>query len=126
MKLLICAMLLALASPAAARQAPVEGASGLWAIDGNIEGHAFKLYCHLQQDGVLVSGVCRDDTPTGKAHRLASGTLVGDAVSFTFKRNYLLLKLTAGFKGTLSGSTITGTATAAGYSGPFTAVRQDD
>jgi hypothetical protein len=124
MKLLICATLLALAMPAIAVSAPADNVNGSWAIDGNIEDHPFKVYCTLEQDGILVTGVCHDDGPTGKARRITSGTVSGDQVSFSFKRNYLLLKVTAGFKGTLTGSTITGKATAVGFSGPFTAVRQ--
>jgi hypothetical protein len=124
MKLLICAMVLAIATPAMAAPVPADGVNGAWAIEGDIEGHAFTLYCTLEQDGVLVTGVCHDDGPTGKARRITSGTVSGDQVSFSFKRSYLLLKVTAGFKGTLSGSTITGKATAVGFSGPFTAVRQ--
>ncbi len=124
MKLLMCAMLLAVATPVMATPAPVDSVNGSWAIDGNIEDHPFKVYCTLEQDGILVTGVCHDDGPTGKARRITSGTISGDQVSFSFKRSYLLLKVTAGFKATLAGSTITGKATAAGFTGPFTAVRQ--
>jgi hypothetical protein len=124
MKPLIFAMLLATATPAMAGPVPFDSLNGAWAIDGNIEDHPFKVYCTLEQDGILVTGVCHDDGPTGRARRITAGTIVGDQVSFSFKRTYLLLKVTAGFKGVLSGPTITGKATAVGFSGPFTAVRQ--
>jgi len=124
MKLLIAAIVLAIATPVMAAPVPADGVSGSWAITGDIEDHPFTVYCTLEQDGVLLTGVCHDDGPTGRARRITSGTISGDQVSFAFKRNYLLLKVTAGFKGTLSGSTITGKATAVGFSGGFTAVRQ--
>ena len=118
MKVLMIAATLALAAPAF----QADGA-GLWIVDGNIEDHAFTLYCTFAQDGEKLTGACRDNTATGKAHPLTSGSLVGDQVAFTYQSNFLVLRVNAAFEGRITGSTMSGKATAAGWAGTFTAKR---
>ena len=120
MKVLMLAATLALALAA-----PVSAAdgAGLWIVDGNIENHTFTLYCTFAQDGETLTGACRDDTATGKAHPLTSGRLVGDQVAFTYQSNFLVLPVHAAFEGRISGSTMAGKATAVGWVGTFTAKR---
>jgi hypothetical protein len=115
---LICTAILALATPALAADV-----SGLWIVDGNVDHKAFTVYCTFKQDGERLTGVCHDNTPTGKAHPLTAGSLKGDQITFTYQSNFLITKFNAVFTGKLSGSAMSGKATAAGRDGTFTANR---
>jgi hypothetical protein len=109
---------LALAMPALAADG-----SGLWIVNGNVDHKAFTLYCTFTQAGEKLTGVCRDNAATGKAHPLTSGTLAGDQVAFTYQSNFLITRFDAVFEGKIAGSTMSGKATAAGRVGTFTAKR---
>jgi len=107
----------------AATPALAADASGLWIVDGRVDGKDFTVYCTFRQAGEALTGVCRDNTPTGKAHALTSGSLKGDRVAFSYQSNFLITKFSAEFAGTLTGDAMKGQASAAGRKGSFTARR---
>ncbi len=118
MKILLATALLALATPALAADA-----SGLWIVDGHVDGKDFTVYCTFKPDGDKLTGVCRDNTPTGKAHPLTFGMQKADQVAFTYQSNFLITRFDAVFTGSISGDTMKGQAKAAGRIGTFKARR---
>ena len=95
-------------------------AANIWRVNGAISGRTFVLDCHLEQS----SGVCADATPGGKSHPLASLAAAGNQMSWSFKTRYLFMNISLSFNGRVTGDRMSGTMSAAGRSGTFTAVRR--
>ena len=119
MKTIIAASLV-LFIPAPAFAADI---SGLWIVAGDVDHKAFTLFCTFKQEGEKLSGVCHDNTATGKAHVLTKGAVAGEAVAFTYQSNFLITKFDATFEGKLTAAGMAGKANAAGRVGTFTAKR---
>ena len=95
-------------------------APGAWRVNGAISGRTFTLDCHLVQG----SGLCTDASPGGKSHSLASLSDAGNRVNWSFKTRVAFLSITLAFAGQVVGDRMSGTMSAAGRSGTFTAVRR--
>jgi hypothetical protein len=106
-----------------------EGAGGRWAVAGNVEGKNFTLDCRFVQAGQNLSGECIDG-PTGDAkveggrsHTLLEGQVAGDGVTWTYQSSYLFVKFDVKYAGVREGDHMSGTISAAGKAGTFTANR---
>lgn len=125
MKVFFSCLVLALlaAAPAAAQVA------GNWHVNGKIDDKVFALDCQFDPNGSGFGGVCVEvpvggnATHAGKRHVLTKGSIAGDQIGWTYQASFMLMKFNLDFAGTMNGGSITGTATASGHSGPFTATR---
>lgn len=118
-----------IALPASAAET---GPAGNWKVTGDIAGHAFALNCHFEPKAGALAGTCTELAGTdgangkgspGKVHVLTKGAVAGSAVSWAYGARALLLSITVSFTGTQDGARITGTTSAAGRGGSFTATR---
>ena len=118
-----------LASALVASSADAE-VSGPWHVSGKLASFAFTLNCDFKPDGARLGGVCVDASTndpkvsTGKAHPLTSGSADGDKVSWTYQSSFLLTRFDVTFKGTQTGDRMSGTISAQGHDGNFTASKQ--
>jgi hypothetical protein len=103
--------------------------SGPWRVSGKLASFAFTLNCDFKPDGAALGGVCVDASTndpkvaSGKSHPLTAGNVDGDKVSWTYQSSFLLTKFNVTFKGVQSGDRMSGTMTAQGHDGAFTASR---
>jgi hypothetical protein len=110
-------IVLALLLSSSASQA---GSPNSWRVNGAISGRTFVLDCRLEQG----NGACVDANPGGKAHPLKSLTASGDRTSWSIQTRHLFVSITLAFSGRIAGDRMSGTMSAAGRSGTFTAVRR--
>jgi hypothetical protein len=121
------AVLAALASPVAAADG---GVAGSWHVDGKVASFAFTLNCDFRTDGARLGGVCVDastsdpNLKTGKSHPLTAGSVDGDTVGWTYQSSFLLTKFDVTFRGVRAGDRMSGSITAQGHDGAFTATRR--
>ncbi|MDE2302605.1 MAG: hypothetical protein KGK11_08610 [Sphingomonadales bacterium] len=105
------------------------GAGGPWHVTGDVAGHGFVLDCTFSQSGAQLAGACIEaggsdsHVKPGKVHKLSEGSVAGSAVRWAYPVSVMLLPIDIRFTGTASGDHMTGTVTAAGRKGSFTAVR---
>jgi hypothetical protein len=98
-------------------------------VSGKLASFAFTLNCEFKPDGARLGGVCVDASTndpkvaSGKSHPLTAGSVDGDKVSWTYQSSFLLTKFDVTFKGVQTGDRISGTLTAQGHDGAFTASR---
>ena len=92
----------------------------MWRVNGAISGRIFTLNCVLEES----TGVCTDASPGGHSHPLASLSGSGNRLAWSFKTRVAFLTVTLAFAGLVAGEHMSGTMTAAGRSGTFTAVRR--
>jgi hypothetical protein len=124
---LFALFMVALVAAASSAEAQVEGP---WRVSGKVASFAFTLNCDFKSDGGRLGGVCVDASTSdpkvapGKSHTLTAGQIDGDKVSWTYQSSFLLSKFDVTYKGVLSGGKITGTLSARGHEGPFTAVKR--
>ncbi len=114
---------LLLASPAMA------DVFGLWRVQGKLAGVAFVLDCHFLPQGAGFGGTCvgspdGDPKIVGKVFTLNQGAVTGNQVTWSYPTHYMFLDFQVIYKGTLDGGGLSGTATAAGRNGDFTARRE--
>jgi hypothetical protein len=109
--------------------AVAQDAGGRWAVAGTVDGKKFTLDCRFEQAGGSLTGACIDG-PTGdskveggRSHALLEGRVVGDAVNWSYESSYLFIKFNVNYAGVRDGDRISGTVTAAGKTGTFTAHR---
>jgi hypothetical protein len=109
--------------------ASAEGAGGRWAVAGTVDGKNFTLDCRFQQSGQTLSGACVDG-PTGDAkveggrsHDLLEGGTTGNGVNWTYQSSYMFIKFDVKYSGVRDGDRMSGTISAAGKTGTFTANR---
>jgi len=95
-------------------------AGNTWRVNGGISGRTFVLDCKLVQG----TGSCVDAAPGGKAKPLTSLSTSGDRASWSFQTRHLFINITLAFSGRITGDRMSGTISAAGRSGTFTAVRR--
>jgi len=101
--------------------ASVQADSGnTWRVNGAISGRTFVLDCKLVQG----TGSCVDAAPGGKAKPLTSLSTSGDRAIWSFQTRHLFINITLAFNGRITGDHMSGTMSAAGRSGTFTAVRR--
>lgn len=105
------------AAPAAAQVA------GHWQVNGKIDDRAFVLDCQFTPAGGGFGGVCVE-TAKNKRHVLTKGSVVGAKIGWSYEASFMMMSFDVNFAGTMAGNSITGTATAHGHSGPFTAIRE--
>ena len=104
--------------------------SGAWRVAGKVSAFAFTLNCDFMRSGARLDGVCIDASTSnpkikgGRAHRLTSGSVDGDRVSWTYQSSVLLSKFDVTFDGVQAGDHMSGAITAAGHPGAFTATRR--
>ncbi len=98
--------------------APAQSAN-LWRVSGAISGRNFNMDCRLEP----ASGVCTQ-VQTNKAQPLVSFAQSGNRMNWSLKTRVAFLSITVAFDGHVSGERMSGTMTAAGRSGTFTAVRR--
>ena len=121
--LMLAAMLLA-AAPAAAQIA------GDWHVNGKIDDRMFVLNCQFQPNDSGFGGICVEapggsaGTHAGKQHILTKGSVAGNQIGWSYPTSFMLMSFNVNFAGTMAGDSITGTVTASGHSGPFTATRK--
>ena len=114
---------LLLASPAMA------DVLGAWRVQGQVSGNPFVLDCHFVPAGAGFGGTCTgaangDPKFAGKVYTLKQGTETGSQVSFSYPSHYLFVSFQVTYQGTLTGDKMTGSVTAAGRQGNFTASRE--
>jgi hypothetical protein len=105
--------LLAIISPALAQ--PI----GAWRVNGAIAGRSFVLDCRFEEKG----GTCTDASRGGKTHPLTSLSVAGNQARWTFATRVVLMSITLAFDGRIEGNRMSGTMSAAGRHGTFTAAR---
>jgi hypothetical protein len=93
---------------------------GTWRVNGAISGRTFTLDCRLDQG----AGQCTDASPGGKSQPLTSLSASGNRMNWSFKTRVAFLSVTLAFAGQVAGDRMSGTMTAAGRSGTFTAARR--
>jgi hypothetical protein len=113
----------ALAAPGLV-SADVDPVTGAWAVKGSIQGYPVVVHCDFERRGEQLDGLCHDGDASGEAHALTESGVKGDRVSWTYHRRFLFHTYRAQYDGVVNGGSITGTISVAGYSGPFTAIRQ--
>lgn len=125
----ISALLVSSAALCVFEPAFAEGASGRWAVAGNVDGKNFTLDCRFEQTDQSLSGICTDG-PTGDAkikggrsHALLEGRAAGESVSWTYESSYLFIRFNVEYAGVLEGNHMSGTISAAGKTGIFSANR---
>ncbi|MDE2405225.1 MAG: hypothetical protein KGM17_11225 [Sphingomonadales bacterium] len=119
------AFLLPAALPITLLAAPAhaEALAGPWRVTGAILGHAFALDCRFSGSGGTCTETGTAEGKAGKVHALTSASQSGNRVTWSYPASAFLMKFDMTFTGTLAGDAITGTATAAGRKGTFTARR---
>ena len=115
----VCSSFISIALLISSAAVQAESANS-WRVNGAISGRTFVLDCRLEQG----SGTCVDANPGGKANPLASLTVSGDRTSWSFRTRHLFISITLAFNGRITGDRMSGTMSAAGRSGTFTAVRR--
>ena len=126
MKFFLSSLVLVLlaAAPAAAQVA------GAWHVNGKIDDRVFALDCQFDPNDSGFGGVCIEapagsaGTHAGKQHILTKGNVSGNQIGWTYQASFMLMSFNVNFAGTMAGDSITGTVTASGHSGPFTATRK--
>jgi hypothetical protein len=129
MKLFVSALaLLSVALPAFPAAAQV---AGPWFVAGVISGTPFASDCRFEDHGGgAFGGVCIDSAvgnPRGKpgtVHELTMGEVKDGQVSWAYGASFMLAKFNVDFTGVLAGGRMTGTITAFGRKGGFTATRK--
>jgi hypothetical protein len=102
---------------------------GLWRVQGTLSGVAFVLDCHFIPQATGFGGTCTgapngDPKYAGKIYTLKQGFFTGTHVTWGYPSHYLFVSFEVSYLGTLAGDHITGTVTAAGRQGDFTASRE--
>jgi len=121
---LMIASTVAAAAPASAE------VSGPWHVIGKVSAFAFTLNCDFKPDGERLGGVCVDASTNdpkinaGRSHVLTAGSVKGDAVTWTYSSSFLFSKFDVTFKGVQAGDKMSGSITAQGHDGTFTAEKE--
>lgn len=123
-----------LALPAAAMFfAPVSAmaeVAGTWHLTGDIDGKAFAVDCSFAPTGSQIGGQCVDvstgqaKAKPGKVHKLTRGSIQGNEVRWTYPTKVLVMSVDIDFAGSIAGDHMSGTITAKGRQGRFSAVRK--
>lgn len=104
--------------------------AGAWRVSGDIAGNAFVVDCRFEPHGADFGGVCVEAATgdakvhAGRSHTLTKGQAADGQVSWTYPASFMLAKFDVSFTGTLAGDRMSGTVTATGRKGAFTAVRK--
>jgi hypothetical protein len=97
--------------------------TGNWRVAGNVSGNAFVVNCSFSGNGGKCVETGEGKGKAGKVHPLTHATLASGQASWTYPVSAMLMTFDMTFTGALTGDRITGTATAAGRKGQFTATR---
>jgi hypothetical protein len=96
-----------------------------WHVTGTVSGRAFAVDCRLVPQG----GTCVDmstgesSVKAGKVHKLTQFSVNGRQVQWAYQSSVMLMPITISYSGDSDGARMTGTMTAAGRNGTFTATR---
>ena len=125
----LAASLLAFPAMALPAAPAISNVFGLWRVQGQVSGNPFILDCHFVPAGPGIGGACTgaakgDAKYAGKVYTLKQGAVSGSQVSWSYPSHYLFVSFQVAYRGTLAGNQITGTVTAAGRQGNFTASRE--
>jgi hypothetical protein len=102
---------------------------GLWRVQGSISGRPFVDDCHFVPAGAGFGGACigaKDGNPkfVGKVNTLTQGTVAGNQVTWGFPVPYMFMSFQVTYRAVLTGNQMTGTISAGGRQGKFTASRE--
>ena len=105
-------------------------AAGKWHVTGEIDGKAFAVDCDFQTHGNSLDGQCVDistgdaKAKPGKVHRLTEGSVQGREVKWTYQTKVLMMAIDIDFAGAVQEERMSGSITAKGRKGKFSAVRR--
>ncbi|HEY2659024.1 MAG TPA: hypothetical protein VGI79_04835 [Caulobacteraceae bacterium] len=117
------AIIAALAIPSLV-SADTDPVNGAWSVKGKVQGYPVVVRCEFERRGDQLGGLCRDGDADGPAHELYESGVQGAHVSWTYHRRFLFKTYKAHYDGVVSGASMTGTISVAGYTGAFTATHQ--
>lgn len=104
--------------------------AGKWHVTGDIDGKVFAVDCDFEARGSGLGGQCVDlstgdaKAKPGKVHRLTRGSVQGREVKWTYQTKVLMMSVDIDFAGTVQEERMSGTITAKGRQGRFSAVRK--
>lgn len=103
-------------------------ATGTWRVTGDISGKAFTVDCQFTEKSGQLGGACTDISSgdkgkPGKTHVLTQGSVRGQDIDWTYSTKVMIMSVDIRFAGKLSGPRITGTVSAKGRQGIFSATR---
>lgn len=123
-------LMLGVMAPALLLSAPASAqAGGKWRVSGNISGKAFIVDCAFGEQGPKPGGVCVDvatgesKAKPGKSHVLTKGEARGQDVRWTYSTKVMFMSIDIDFAGRVNGTRMTGTVSAKGREGSFSAIR---
>lgn len=115
-----------LSAPATAQMGTM---AGKWRVLGNISGKSFVLDCTFDEQGPQLGGACTEvstgeaKAKPGKRHELTQGSVRGSAVQWSYSTKVMIMSIDIDFAGKREGARITGTVSAKGRQGSFSATR---
>jgi hypothetical protein len=104
-------------------------AGGAWRVTGDISGKAFTLDCQFDAQGPKLGGVCVDvstgesKAKPGKSHVLSQGSVQGQDVRWAYSTKVMMMSVEIAFVGKVNGARMTGTVSAKGRQGTFSAIK---
>lgn len=102
----------------------VAQAAGEWRVSGDVSGRAFVVDCRFNEQGGELGGQCTEidkEGKPGKQYRVSRGNVQGQQISWTYPTKVMMMSIDIVFAGSLNGDGMTGTVTAKGRKGTFTA-----
>jgi hypothetical protein len=111
----------ALASVPASAQVP-----GSWHVTGDIDGKNFVLDCKFTPNGAQFGGICiggEKGNAGAKPYKLTRGVISGRQIQWTYQTHVVFMSVDINFVGTVANDRITGTTSAAGRTGTFSAIK---
>jgi hypothetical protein len=103
--------------------------AGKWRVTGEISGRSFTLDCRFNERGPQLGGECIDvstgdsNAKPGKSHILSQGSVQGQDVRWSYSTKVMIMSVEIQFAGKSDGKRMTGTVTAKGRQGSFSAIR---
>lgn len=104
-------------------------AAGKWRVTGEVSGKAFTVDCQFGAQGTRLGGACVDVSSDdgkikpGKPHPLTQGMVDGQNISWSYPIKVMLMSVDIEFAGRLDGARMSGTVSAKGRKGTFSATR---
>jgi hypothetical protein len=104
-------------------------AAGKWRVTGEISGKAFTVDCQFGEQSGRLAGTCIDvssgegNAKPGKSHVLTKGMVQGQTISWTYPTKVMIMSVDIDFAGKINDSHMSGTVSAKGREGTFSAVR---
>jgi hypothetical protein len=118
----LLALITVLCAPMLVR-ADTDPINGSWRINGQVAGFPVTVRCDFERNGDKLGGVCHDGD-TGKEHVLSNGSVHGDQVTWSYRRQFLAAVFEPRYSGQIEGYSMKGAITVAGHNGAFTGDRE--